>query len=349
MLFLKDIVGHGQVVRTLLNAVSNDKVSHAYLFAGPEGVGKATTALAFARALLCARPAGGDACGECRECRQVEHFNHPDFYYLKPDGLSIKIEQVREIQRKTMFRAYQGSRKVFLVEQAETMTAEAANCLLKVLEEPPGDTVFILLSARPQVLLPTVLSRCQQYFFRHIPGYELASSLSAQHGFPPEKARLLAALSGGSMGRALAWAEGAFQEERAAAVRLCALLREAGALEALEIAGEISKIRKDVLKLLDMLACWYRDLLVWKETGEAGLLFNHDMADSLRNEAAFWECGRLVEIIESIEKVKNKIQANANTGLALEVLFLRLAGGISGRRQTEEVDTSGNTGSGSAF
>jgi len=332
MLFLRDIIGHGQVIRTLLNAVSNDKVSHAYLFAGPEGVGKATTALAFARALLCAGPVGGDACGECRECRQVEHSSHPDFYCLSPDGLSIKIEQVREIQRKAVFRSYQGGRKVFLIEQAEAMTAEAANCLLKILEEPPGGTVFILLSARPQALLPTVLSRCQQYFFRHISGCELASSLSGQHGFPPEEARLLAALSGGSMGKALAWAGGSFQKERAAAVKLSAALEDAGALEALEIAGELSKTRKDVLNLLDMLACWYRDLLVWKKTGEAGLLFNRDLADLLKKEAVFWKTGRLVEIIESIEKVKDKIQANANTRLALEALFLRLAGRISGTR-----------------
>ncbi|OPY58656.1 MAG: DNA polymerase III subunit tau [Pelotomaculum sp. PtaU1.Bin035] len=332
MLFMREIAGHGQIVRTLLNAVLNERVAHAYLFAGPEGVGKATTALAFARALLCARPAAGDACGECRECRQVEHANHPDFNYVRPGGSSIKIEQVREIQRKVTFCSYQGGRKVYLIEQAETMTAEAVNCLLKTLEEPPGGTVFIMLSAFPQALPPTILSRCQQYIFKPIPGHELTSSLIKLRGLAREEARLLAAFSGGSMGKALAYATGSFQKERAAASGLAAALREAGVLEALEMAEKLSKARENILNLLEMLICWYRDILIWRETGEERLLFSPDQVATVKREAGHYETGRLVEAIETIEEIKNKIYGNANTRLALEALFLRLAGGINGAR-----------------
>lgn len=326
MLFLKEIVGHNQMIKMLMSAVAHDRVAHAYLFIGPEGVGKATSALAFTRALLCTDPSGGDACGSCRECRQMAHSNHPDFYRLSPTGSSIKIEQIRGIQRKVMFRSYQGGRKVFLIEQAETMTAEAANCLLKTLEEPPADTAFILLSARPQVLLPTILSRCQQLFFKHIPSRELASLLSRLYGLQPEEARLLAVLSGGSMSKALACANGSFQAERAEAIRLAAVLGEAGVTEALELAEEISRSRKNILNLLELLTCWYRDLLVWKETGAVDLLFSPDLINQVKLEAAIFETGRLVEILADMEQYKNKIRANTNMRLTLEALFLRLSG-----------------------
>ncbi|MCL6635223.1 MAG: DNA polymerase III subunit delta' [Peptococcaceae bacterium] len=326
MLFLREIVGHKQMVKTLLNAVSSGRVAHAYLFCGPEGVGKETTALAFARALLCSRPAEGDACGTCRECRQVESRNHPDLYFVQPSGNSIKIEQIRGIRRKCPYRPYQGGRKLFLIYQAETMTAEAANCLLKTLEEPPGDTVFILLSGRPQALPPTVLSRCQQLVFKGIPGPELIRELAGRHGLAEEVARLVAALAGGSMGRALAYASGSFQEERDEALELAEALGQSGPLEALEMAGKLSESKERAGTVLEMLACWYRDLLVHREAGETASLFNRDRREAVAAAAAGFGTGRLVEIIEEIEAAKNKIESSANARLALEALFLRLAG-----------------------
>ncbi|MDD3653187.1 MAG: DNA polymerase III subunit delta' [Desulfotomaculaceae bacterium] len=325
MLFLREIFGHKPIVKTLINAVTNDRVAHAYLFTGPEGVGKATSALAFTRALLCSSSSGGDACGSCQGCRQLIHSNHPDFYRLGPVGLSIKIEQIRELQRKIKFRSYKGGRQVFLIEQAETMTAEAANCLLKTLEEPPIGTVLILLSARPQALLPTIISRCQQLYFKHIPSRELSSYLSKLYNLHQEEARLLAVLSGGSMGKALACATGAFQEERAEAIRLAAGLREAGITETMELAGEIARSKKNILNLIELLACWYRDILVWKETGEVDLLYNPDLVNEVKLEAEVFEIARLVEILGDIEKLKSRIRFNTNMRLALESIFLRLS------------------------
>jgi DNA polymerase-3 subunit delta' len=215
---------------------------------------------------------------------------------------------------------------VFLITRAEAMTAEAANCLLKTLEEPPGDAVFILLSARPQSLLPTILSRCQQYFFKGIPGTDLINGLVALHGLAAEEARLPAALSGGSMGKALAYASGSFREERNIALGLAEALGEAGPLEALEMAEKTSESKERAQAVLNMLTCWYRDLLVFRETGDTGLLCNPDRAGSVEKEAMSFETARLVEIIEDVEAAKGKIEANANTRLALEALFLRLAG-----------------------
>lgn len=326
MRFLREIVGHEYIVRTLLNAVSYRRVGHAYLFAGPEGVGKETVALAFARALLCAGPRGGDACGTCRECLQVEHGNHPDLHYAQPDGTSIKIEQIRAIQRRAPYRPYQGGRQVFLVRQAELMTAEAANCLLKTLEEPPGEKiVFILLAERPQALPPTVLSRCQQGFFKGLPVPELSAGLVRLHGLKEEDALLTASLSGGSMGKALAWAAGSFAAGRDTALSLVEELARAGPAEALEIAGRFSEGRDKAAGVLELLSCWYRDLLVYKEAGDGVFLFNPDLVEEIKRDIGGFDSCRLVEILEQIAKAKNKIAANANTRLVLESLFLALS------------------------
>ncbi|HHU86154.1 MAG TPA: DNA polymerase III subunit delta' [Peptococcaceae bacterium] len=326
MRFLREIIGHRPVIRTLLNTVASGRVAHAYLFTGPEGVGKETVALAFARALLCSRPVDGDACGLCRECRQVEHHNHPDLCVLQPDGNTIKIEQIRGILRRAPYRSYQGGRKIFLIPGAEAMTAEAANCLLKTLEEPPGDTLFILLSARPHALLPTVLSRCQRCAFQAIPAPELAEGLAALYGFSEEEAHLPALLAGGSMGKALACISGSTGDARAEAGLLALSLGRAGPLEALDLAEKTAESRDRALCILETLICWYRDLLIWLESGETGFLYNPDRSEEIRREAGSYDARRLVTIIEAIGAAKNKIEANANTRLVLEALFLRLAG-----------------------
>ncbi|NLI12575.1 DNA polymerase III subunit delta' [Pelotomaculum propionicicum] len=326
MLLLKKAAGHKQVVRMLRNTVSQGRVAHAYLFAGPEGVGKETVALSFARALLCSSSADGDACGVCRSCRQVRSGNHPDFYALGPDGASIKIEQIRDIQRKVPYRSYQGGRKIFLIRQAETMTGQASNCLLKTLEEPPPDTVFILITARPQLLPPTILSRCQQVFFKNIPLPELVEGLVRLHGMAEEDALLPAALSGGSMGKALAYTSGSYQEKRQAVYKLLQALSEAGPCEALEMAEKAAESRESAYFTLEILSCWYRDLMVYRETGEAGLLFNHDHTALIKSESERFETPALLEIIESIESAKGKAETNINTRLILEALFLKLAG-----------------------
>lgn len=330
MRFLREIAGHQQIVQTLMNAVSSDHVVHAYLFAGPIGVGKETTAMAFARALLCSQAAAGDACGACRDCRQVASQNHPDLFTLQPEGASIKIEQVRGMLRRIPFRSYQGGRKVFLIQQAELMTVDAANCLLKTLEEPPGNTVIILVSDQPQSLLPTILSRCQICSFKSIPLPDLIRGLVTLHGLDQEKAGLTAVMAGGSMGKALAYAAGTFQAEQVQAFSLAHDLAGANSCEVLMMAGQIAEQKGKVSAILEILKCWYRDLLVFKLTGENGLLYYLDHVETVKRSAGGFETGQLLQILEEIETTRKKIEANANTRLALEILFLHLAGTATG-------------------
>jgi DNA polymerase-3 subunit delta' len=332
MKYLKEIVGHKQSIKVLLRSLSSGRVAHAFLLAGPEGVGKETAAMSFARALLCSSPAGGDACGLCRECRQVSSGNHPDFYIVEPAGSSIKIEQIRDIQRKVPYLSYQGGRKIFLIRQAEAMTAEAANCLLKTLEEPPADTVFMLISDRPQALLPTILSRCQQIYFKSMTVTEIIQGLVRLKGLADEEARLYASLAGGSMGKALSYASGSLLADRDAANALAQSIGVCSLPEAMDMAEKSSESKAKALFTLDTMARWYRDLMVCRETGDAGCLFNSDRTDVIKTESGRYETTRILEIIGEIELTKRKIEVNANTRMALEALFLRLSAGSANKQ-----------------
>lgn len=287
MICLAELKRSKEAVLTLLNAVAGGRVVHAYLFCGPAG-DKGAVADAFARALLCSSPRQGDSCGECRPCRQVLHGNHPDLHRIGPSGTVIRIEQIRQMQRLVLYRSYQGGRKVFILEPAESMTAEAANSLLKTLEEPPANTVFVLVSDRPGACLPTILSRCQQFYFHDAGASPVQTDPWDQTG-------------------------------------LAGRLARAGPVEALTLAAEATA--GDVPHLLDELARFYRDALIWQETGRKDLLFCPDRDEKPAIESFGYDPGRLVEIIEEVETARRRIERKVNKKLVLEVLFLRLAKG----------------------
>ena len=322
--YFRDIAGHEQIRRVLQNALEQKRVSHAYLFTGPTGVGKSTTAQALAQALLCTEYHAGEACGVCPACRRVLHDNHPDCQWLDPTGRSIKIQQIREMQRTIDFRSYLGGHRVTVIRRADSMTPEAANSLLKTLEEPPEDTHFILLTTQPQALPATVISRCQRFSFKALALPLVASFLVANHGVPAQQASLLAALSGGSPGQALEYLSGSLLEKRDQALEVAATLAKAGITEILELAEELAKNRDRALTTLELLLCWYRDLLIWRETQSAELLYNQDRLPELRKEEKSLGGRTLVGIIEEVNKAKNNIGNNSNIRLVLESLFLQI-------------------------
>jgi len=305
-------------------------ISHAYLFCGPSGVGKKTCAMAFARALLCNQPAEGDACGVCRSCRQVEGGNHPDFIKVEPDGGSIKIEQAREIQRRMTLASFQGGRQICLIDRAESMTDEAANCFLKILEEPPPGVVFILVCVQPYALPSTVLSRCQQVLFQLLPVSQVALILAGYPGVKQEEADLTALLSGGSVGQAVDLLNGGrFAESRKQLAQIINAIDSAGPGEACRLAGSLSgsreqNIREQTAAWIEGLMLWYRDLLIWKETEDEGLIINRDFLPVIKEKASSREVPLLVDRLGKIEDARNKLSRNANPRLVLDVLFLNL-------------------------
>jgi DNA polymerase III subunit delta' len=200
-----DIIGHDRVVRLLKNAVATERVAHAYLFAGSQGVGKTKTAYAFAATLLC-KTGGDEACGQCISCKKFVDANHPDLSELKPEEKTngmIKVKPMREFIRNTHFHPFESDWKIFIIHESEKMNKESANTLLKTLEEPTKNTVIILLTNRPQQLLPTILSRCQKIVFGLLKTGAVARIVGEKRGLSEKDADIVARLAQGSVGRAM--------------------------------------------------------------------------------------------------------------------------------------------------
>jgi len=332
MLFFRDIVGHKKIIEGLKKILVSGRVAHAYLFWGPEGTGKRTVALAFAAALLCKgdkKLSGSDACGRCKDCRQVASGNHPDLHFVEPQGSYIKIEQVRDMQKKAVYKSYQGQYSVYLIDPADAMTLEASNCLLKTLEEPPGGTVFLLISASPHTLLPTVLSRCQQLQFKMLSPKEIEEGLQRQaFNVAAEELKFLSVMAGGSFGKAVSMAcDRSVWREREEVLKAADELRKAVSSRALDMAESWARDKELALRRLEILLYWYRDLLLFKETSCVELLANGDLADYIKRQSCFYSGLELVKMVEEIEKTIKQLKQNAVTRLALEVLFLHLARG----------------------
>jgi DNA polymerase-3 subunit delta' len=307
-------------------------LAHAFIFSGPESIGKRLVSEALAAALNCLRPVDGDACGECADCTLARAGSHPNILEIVPvdkkgepsaSGV-IRIEQVREVQAALRYRVEHG-KKVVVVDQAEKFMPEAANAFLKTLEEPPADSIIILITSRAPELLPTILSRCHRVNFRPIPAGELAGALEREHGISGDDALALARLSGGSFGSALRYLSGGAHEKRREVLSRLGSLGAGDAVGALSLAEELSK-RDDLDELLEFMKCWYRDRLVAAE-GAGELVVNGDFTEYLHSgdNSSF---SRLAGSYSMIENARRNITPPryGNRQLTMEVLLLHLAG-----------------------
>jgi len=333
MLFFRDVIGHRKIIDGLKSTITSGRVAHAYLFWGPEGTGKRTVALAFAAALLCSgreKGSDADACGQCKECRQIAGGNHPDLHFIEPRGASIKIEQVRDVQKKAVYKSYQGKYRFYLIDPADVMTLQAANCLLRILEEPPENTIFVLVSSNPYALLPTVLSRCQQVQFKALSPKEVKEGLQREafDNLLEERLKFLSVMAGGSLGKAISLAQDkSMWEEREEVLKTASRLRGATPSQAFALAETWALDKETALRRLEILLYWYRDLLLWKETGRRELLASRDLLNYAVKQSYLCSGLELVKMIEETEKTLKQLKRNVITRLALEMLFLRLAGG----------------------
>ncbi len=334
------ILGHERNIAFLQRAVAGGRVAHAYLFYGPGGVGKATVARMLAAALLCPQVAAGKPCGACDDCRLFARGQHPDWYQVDPTGATIRIEQVRRLQQILLRRPLRGRYRVCLMTNAEAMSTEAANCLLKTLEEPPAATVFILTSDRWHDLPPTVVSRCQRLRFDPLPPETVASWLVQRHGVEEQRARLVAYLACGSPGRALVLAGNPDLEEvRRRVMETVAELPAMGIGALLRRAADLAEGGRDAVDyVLGILLWWYRDLVVWHLTRQEAYLRNRDCMAQLQDRE-LGTAGLLASLVAVME-ARRQLLAYASPRLVMEVLLLRLA---------EVIPTDGATGSGGAL
>lgn len=317
------IIGHDENKQQLQAMLVGGNVFHALLFSGPDGLGKKTTAVLTAAALLCQRQ-DGQICGVCPSCRRMEQESHPDYMLVQPDGATIKIEQIRALQHEAALAAYLGMYRIFLIENAELMTTPAANSLLKTLEEPPPNIVFILLTSRQHMLLPTIVSRCRLFRFSPLPWGTLADILE-KRGASPEKALVAARLSGGRLGAAWGFLESEGLAWRDRAAEILFSLPVMGMRGVWDYAASLEKAgRADILQLLRYMLFLLRDLLVLSATGKEELVYNIDMMEKLTEQSAVWRPDGLAGALKTVKTANQAVQANANLRLTIEALLINL-------------------------
>jgi DNA polymerase-3 subunit delta' len=332
----RDLVDQAHAVMLLRTVVRGGRVSHAYLFVGPEGVGRFDAAIAFAQLLNCERPAAEDACGECRTCRQISAGRSPDVrvvdvergLLLDPDDktkTAIGIDQVRALRREVAFPPLEGRHKIYILARADRMLPEAANGLLKILEDPPPQVVIILIAETTVPMLPTVVSRCQLVRFSLVPTPAIEQALIQRLGLDPGRARFIAVLAGGQLGQAMRWAQSAEALEwRDRVLDLLERLETADPLERMDAAEAFSKDRQRVADLLDAALFWYRDILVRQETREEKHLINIDRKTRIAALADTIPGSVLSERIAALGEAKEALRSNVHPRLLLEHLFLRM-------------------------
>lgn len=320
------IVGQDRAKSLLQYALTSRRIAHAYLFAGPVGSGRREMARAFAQALFCEK-GGADACGICLECRKAEHGNHPDYHIVSPDGATVKIEQIRALQRELSKRSIGSGYKVYIIEDAETMTTPAANSLLKFLEEPPSPVVAILLAASAQAVLPTILSRSQLIAFAFGDRELLEKALIAE-GRPPLLVRAAVNLAAGLDSSRRLVEEKGFAEIRNVVIQLG---RENPARFAASMVYAHQHIFKAELSdqvelVLQLTALWYRDM-IYVQTGRQDRLVFPDQSEHLAKTAWARPLQGWVTAMESALTAARKIKANVPPQLALEQFLVSLREG----------------------
>jgi DNA polymerase-3 subunit delta' len=320
----KDIYGHEKQISVLQTATARNRVPHAYLFYGTEGVGKRTVAEIFSKAINC-RNNTTDSCDECPSCVKIDRGNHPDVVMIRAEGQFIKIKEIRELQEQMKFRPLEGRKRIFIIDDADRMNIVSANALLKTLEEPSASNILILITARPHQLPMTILSRCQHVRFNPLQRETIAAYLQKKVSLDSQASFLISLSSGGSIGRALTFHDDSYLTTRNAVFTIMSKLRMNDPLMVLSLANDFGQERKEVMEMLGILMAGYRDALVYKETGEVDRVINQDHIDVIQSVAENVAGRDILNSIRTVDRAFHALSQNANKQLTLETMVFRLS------------------------
>jgi DNA polymerase-3 subunit delta' len=321
----ESIIGQERSIRFLTQILRKQRIPNALLFTGIDGVGKQTTARTFGMALNCADPVGVSPCESCPSCQKFISGAHPDIITVEPQGIFIKIDQVRSLARQLRFAPLEGGWRVVIINNAQAMNLEASNAILKMLEEPPKGTIMILTATQTSDLLPTIVSRCQQIPFSPIPYEKIARVLVEQKGPDKETALTLALCSKGSLGKAWAMDAEKWPPWRTDLLEQVAALSLDAIQPLLALADKLSRDKGRLADGLDVIMTWFRDVLMSQIAPDR--VINKDFMKEIERASKGCRISELIEKFEAVHKTQRAISQNANPRLALEVMMLRLGSG----------------------
>ena len=306
-MYFEKIRGQQFAKKYLSNSIKSNMVSHAYMFEGPTGVGKNTMARELATILL----------------EMDNLFNSPDYIEIKPDGNSIKIAQIRKLQTDILVKPFK-SYKIYVIDEAQKMTVEAQNALLKTLEEPPKYAIIILVTNNKESLLDTIKSRCEIIKFTPIPMREVANYLVTT-GVDEKRASLLANFSRGSMQKAIELSESEdFHLRREEVQKYVETFLGGNLIEIMDIQSSIEKYKDQIINVLDLLINYFRDIMMAKENVDNSMIINLDRLVFIKNMSKKTTYSQLSKIIDIIEETKNKLRSNCNFNISIQVMTLNI-------------------------
>ncbi len=322
----QDIIGQEQIKEHLQKAIALKKVSHAYILNGEKSSGKEFIAKVFAMALQCEK-GGTEPCQECHSCKQALSHNHPDIVYVsheKPN--TISVDDIREqVNSDVAIKPYSGPYKVYIINEAEKMTPQAQNAILKTLEEPPAYAVILLLTANVNALLPTVLSRCVVLNMKPVANELVRDYLMKELQVPDYKAEVCVAFARGNVGRAKALASSEdFEHVKSEALSLLKYIQEMEFYDIVAAIKKISEYKLEINDYLDLMAVWYRDVLLFKATRDVNHLVFREELSSLRKCAQRSSYEGIEEVIRALDTAKKRLDANVNFDLTMELLLLTI-------------------------
>jgi len=320
------IIGHEQIIEHLQNAIRLNKISHAYILDGEDGAGKNLLASAFVQTLQCEK-GGVEPCGQCRSCKQAESGNQPDIIRVTHDKAgSIGAQEIQEqLCNDIQIRPYSSPYKIYIVDEAEKMTVQAQNALLKTIEEPPTYGIILLLTTNSDGFLPTILSRCVTLKLRPVKDELVRKYLMEELCVPDCQADICVAFARGNVGKAKRLAQSEqFGELKDHALHIVRHIGEMEIHEVIEAIRKVADYKADIYDYLDLLVLWYRDILLFKAARQVDMLvfsdeFNYISAQASKSSYEGLEC-----IIEALEKAKVRLKANVNFELTMELLLLTI-------------------------
>lgn len=322
----EEILGNEMVKDHFKKAIANHKISHAYILTGEAGMGRKSIANAFAMTLLCEK-GGSEPCMSCHSCKQVMSGNHPDLIYVtheKPG--SIGVDDVREqINDTIMIRPYSSYYKIYIVDEAEKMTVQAQNALLKTIEEPPSYAVIILITTNQEAFLPTILSRCVQMKLKPLKDFTIKSYLTQNLHIPEKDADICAAFARGNLGKAIHLSSS--DEFRELFQRVMVLVKNVGTMDIsmlLDCIREMKEQNFDIGEVLDLMQFWYRDVLMFKVTKDMNLLIFKNEYKMINETGEKVDYAGLEAILAAIDTARTRLNANVNMELAMELLLLTM-------------------------
>ena len=318
------VIGQKEAVEILTDEIKQNRISHAYLFSAKKGSGKSKMAFEFAKAIFC-KKSEADSCGSCINCRKMDHQNHPDFKMISVlEGKSaISIDQIRELKKEIAYKPYDSDHKIYIIETAEKLTKEAANSLLKTLEEPPSFATIILLVEDSGKLLPTIVSRCQQINLSSVSKQKIKKLLLAE-GLEAERAEIISSTAAGSPGKALEIIKiDEYFEQRQQIYDFLKNINSKNTIEIFEITDKLSSLLKDDFPCFNLLSDWYRDIMMIKQD-YLDAVTNIDYFEELKEFSAEISLQNVIRNLELIARTEEYIERNIREELSLEVLFFKL-------------------------